>query len=383
MKRIILVLLVSVICGSFVFAGGGQAAKPAAAASVQELTYDELVAAAKAEGRVVVYSITSRIAPAAAAFEAKYGIKVEHSNLNDGQLIQRVSTEVGGGVHGADFVIAQDSGRVWGQLIAPGHLVNYVPSSMKNVIPESDQNPLVMMYINKVFGFNSERGEDPVISNVWEVTEPQWKGLTQFKDPNTEGVNFNFLTMITGPEWSDKLAQAYQARYGSPIVLSTGCENAGFEWIKRWFENGLVLTNSDTAMAENIGMRGQPQTTMAIFAYTKARFDAVKNLTLAPIIDGDPFAGFYYPAYLMLTSNAANPNAAKLFIEYLLTEEGFYPNWGIDVGTYSSNPTIRLNDGDFPISFWAPRLVPEDPQFIFRNRAKVEQFVNNIAFSGR
>jgi iron(III) transport system substrate-binding protein len=106
------------------------------AATHAQAADDKLIAAAKAEGKVVVYSITSRISKAAEAFQKKYGIKVEASNLKDGELIEKISKEVGGGIAGADFVIAQDSGRVYGQLIATHYLVNYVPDSMKTVIPK-------------------------------------------------------------------------------------------------------------------------------------------------------------------------------------------------------------------------------------------------------
>ncbi|MEI6876363.1 MAG: ABC transporter substrate-binding protein [Spirochaetota bacterium] len=346
-------------------------------AGMAQTASEKIVTAAKAEGKVVVYSITSRIANAAKAFEKKYGIKVEASNLKDGELIEKVSKEVGGGIAGADFVISQDSGRVYGQLIATGYLVNYVPDSMKSVIPTEYQNPLVFQYINKVFIFNSEKTQAPVIKNVWEVTEPKWKGLIQFKDPKLEGVNANFLTMITSPEWSAKLDKAYQDLYGKKLTLTT--KNAGYEWIKRFFGNGLVLGNSDTTISENIGVKGQPATTMGLFVYSKTRFDAKKNLALTPMPDVQPFAGFLYPAFLHLTKNAAHPNAAKLFIEYLLTKEGFDP-WAVDVGAYSSNPSVPVDPEDHTMTWWAPRLVKEDPKFLFENRADVEEFVNNIAY---
>ena len=336
----------------------------------------DIVAAAKKEGKVVVYSITSRIAPAAAAFEKKYGIKVEAYNLKDGELIEKVTREVGGNIAGADFVISQDSGRVYGQLISTGYLVNYVPESMKNVIPKQYQDPLVFQFINKVFIFNSEKTQKPVIKNVWEVTEPKWKGLVQFKDPKLEGVNQNFLTMLTSPEWSAKLDKAYQDLYGKKLVLTT--KNAGFEWIKRFFQNGLLLGNSDTTISENVGIKGQPATTMGLFVYSKTRYDAKKNLALTPMTEIVPFSGFVYPAFLHLTKNAKNKNAAKLFIEYLLTAEGFAP-WGKDVGSYSSNPNIPVDKDDHPMSFWEPRLVNEDPAFLFENRADVEEFVNTIS----
>jgi iron(III) transport system substrate-binding protein len=360
-----------------------QAAAPAApvapaAPPARALTQDELVAAAKAEGKVVVYSITSRISSAAEAFEKQYGIKVEYSNLKDGELIEKVSKEVSGNIEGADVVISQDSGRVYGQLIATNYLVNYVPESLKAVIPTEYQNPLTFQLINKVFIFNSEKTQDPVIKNVWEVTEPQWKGLIQFKDPNTEGVNMNFLTMLTSPAWSDKLANAYQDLYGKPLVLTT--KNAGYEWIKMFFGNGLVLGNSDTTISENIGIKGQPATTFGLFVYSKMRFDINKNLALTAMTDIAPFAGFWYPAFLSLTANTKRPNAARLLIEYLMTPEGFAP-WSKDVGGYSANTTIPVNSDDHPVNFWAPRLVSEDPEYIFENRADLEEFVNNIAYN--
>lgn len=335
-----------------------------------------LIDAAKKEGKVVVYSITSRIANAAKAFEAKYGIKVEAYNLKDGELIEKVTREVGGNISSADFVICQDSGRVYGQLIATGYLVNYVPGSMKNVIPAQYQNPLVFQFINKVFIFNSEKTQTPVIKNVWELTESKWKGLVQFKDPKLEGVNANFLTMLTSPEWSAKLAKAYEDLYGKKLVLTT--PNAGYEWIKRFFQNGLILGNSDTTISENIGIKGQKAQTLGLFVYSKTRYDAAKNLALLPMPDVQPFSGFMYPAFLQMTKNAKNKNAAKLFIEYLLTEEGFAP-WSKDVGSYSSNPTIKIDPADHPVSFWTPRLVFEDPEFLFENRADVEEFVNTLS----
>jgi len=375
MKKLIAVSLMITALAAGVFAMGGK--EGTTAAPEPAMTHDQLVTAAKAEGKVVVYSITSRISSAATEFEKLYGIKVEASNLKDGELIEKVTKEVGGGIQGADFVICQDSGRVYGQLIATGYLVNYVPPSMKSVIPAEFQNPLTFQFINKVFIFNSERGTAPVIKNVWELTEPRWKGLVQFKDPKAEGVNANFLTMITSPEWSAKLDKAYQDLYGKKLVLTT--KNAGYEWIKRFFQNGLVLGNSDTNISENIGTKGQPKTTMGLFVYSKKRFDAKKNLALEPMTEVEPFSGFIYPAFVMLTKNAAHPAAARLFVEYLLTAEGFKP-WSKDVGSYSSNPTIAVNDDDHPVSFWTPRLVPEDPQYLFENRAAVEEFVNNITY---
>ena len=341
----------------------------------EPLTHEELVEAAKKEGKLVVYSNTSRISQAAEKFTAKYGIEVEASNLKDGELIEKVTREVSGNISGADLVLIQDSGRVYGQLIAPGYLVNYVPESMKDVIPEQYQNPLAFHFVNKVFIFNDELVQDDVIENVWELTEEKWSGKVQFKDPSQEGVNSNFLTMLTSEKWSKELENAYEDFYGEPLELTT--ENAGYEWIKRFFNNGVVLGNSDTTISENVGIKGQPDTRMGLFVFSKTRYDEAKNLTLKAMTDVKPFSGFYYPLFLQLTANASSPNAAKLMVEFLLTDEGFEP-WSKDVGAYSSNPQILVNEDDHPLSFWEERLIVEDPVYLYENRAKVEEFYTKI-----
>ncbi|WP_428770858.1 ABC transporter substrate-binding protein [Treponema sp. HNW] len=342
--------------------------------SMQTMTREELIEAAKKEGKLVVYSTTSRVSLAAENFEKLYGIKVETANLKDGELVKKVSLEVSGKVAGADMVLCQDGARVYGELINLGYLVNYVPFSLADQIPPENQNPLVFQFCDKIFVFNSEKSEEPPVTNIWQLTEPEWKGRIQFKNPPQEGVNSNFLTMLTSDKWAAKIAQAYKDYYGKEIVLTT--ENAGYEWMKGFFNNA-VLGTSDSNIAENVGTKGQKEQLMGLFVLSKLRYAAKKNLALAPIKEMQPFSGFYYPIYAQLTANAQNINAAKLFIEYLLTEEGFAP-WKSDIGSYSGNPQVPCNEADEDINFWAARLVREEPRYSYENRAKVEEFVNNL-----
>ncbi len=382
MRILALTLLIGAVSASFVFAGGSSesaTATPAAQpAQEKPMTHDELVAAAKAEGTVVVYSVTSRIANAAKAFTAKYGIQVEATNLKDFELVEKISKEGSTGATGADFVLAQDGGRVMGELINQNYLYNYVPPTMKDVIPVEFQNPLAFAFINKVFIFNDENSSEYPFTNIWALTTPEWKGNFQFKNPFQEGVNANFLTMVTKPEIASQIADAYKAYFGKDIVLTT--PNAGYEWIKRVLENDLVLTTSDTKTAESIGVKGQNKKYNAgLFVFSKFRYKQTKNLALAPIMKMDPFVGFYYPIYALMDSGAKHPNAAKLFIEYLLTDEGFKP-WSSDLGTYSSNPNIALQPDDHPMTTWVKILVHEDPTYTFQHRAEVEEFLNEYIY---
>jgi iron(III) transport system substrate-binding protein len=108
-------------------------AQPAAGQIVQVKGEKEadLIPLAKKEGKVKVYSITSRISKAGQAFEKKYGIKVEATDMKDFELIDKISTEVKAKAEGADFVICQDSGRVYGELLSTGYLQNYIPADLK------------------------------------------------------------------------------------------------------------------------------------------------------------------------------------------------------------------------------------------------------------
>src|SRR6266436_3634038 len=72
----------------------------AAPASAQDASWDSVVAAAKKEGKVVVYSMALG-APYYQAvlksFEEKYGIKVESLDLRASELAERVRTEQSAG----------------------------------------------------------------------------------------------------------------------------------------------------------------------------------------------------------------------------------------------------------------------------------------------
>jgi iron(III) transport system substrate-binding protein len=380
-KRSILALLVFLLAGNFLFATGGQeevSPEPVVVVEEVPMTHDELVAAAQAEGKVVVYSVSSRIAKAAAAFTEKYGIEVEASNMKDFELVEKISKEGSTGAAGADFVLCQDGGRIMGELMNLEYLYNYVPPTMAGIIPEEFQSPLAFAFINKVFIFNDEMSSDYPFTNIWALTTEEWRGFFQFKNPFQEGVNANFLTMVTKPEIADQIATAYESYFGKKIELTT--PNAGYEWIKMILENDLILTTSDTKTAESIGIKGQNKKNNAgLFVYSKFRYKESKNLALEPIMEMEPFSGFYYPIYALMSNNAASPAAAKLFIEFLLTPEGFAP-WGKNLGTYSSNPNIPLQPKDHPMTTWVDILVEEDPTYCFENRADVEEFLNEYIY---
>jgi len=67
--------------------------------------------------------------------------------------------------------------------------------------------------------------------------------------------------------------------------------------------------------------------------------------------------GYALPTYTAIVKNCPHPNAAKLFVHYILTD-GSYP-WTVeDMGGFSSNKTIPTNkDNEGTWSEWLPKLV--------------------------
>ena len=342
------------------------------------LTHDELVEKALAEsGTFIVYGNTSRIATAAENFGALYGITVESSNLKDGEIYTKLENEVSAG-SGADMVMIQDGANLT-YALEDGWLVNYVPASVKESVGEEDLCPLVHQYINKLFIYNNLGDNVPAITNVWELTDPAMKGNIIFKNPESEQVNMNFLIMLTSDAWAEKLAEAYKAWAGKDIELGEYA-NAGYKWIAEFLGN-CVFGSSDTTIAEEVS-----QTTaegkIGLFVLSKLRSSSVltENLTVAQYdasANGyaiEPFSGFMYPMYALISAAASRPYTAMLFIEYLMTADGFQP-WGKSIGAYSSNSTLAPLDGDLGIGVWKETLVMEDAEYILDNGDAVRTFV--------
>ena len=299
-------------------------------AASENLTHDELVEKAKAEeGTFIVYGNTSRISTAAENFSKLYDIPYESNNLKDAEIYTKLESEIKGSAKGADMVMIQDGAQLT-YAIEDGWVVNYVPASVKDTVGESDRNPLVHQYINKLFIYNKLGENVPAIKNVWELTAPEMKGNIIFKNPENETVNMNFLVMLTSDAWAEKLAAAYKDWKGEEIDLG-----------------------SSSVLTDNL---------------TVAQYDASENGYTV-----EPFSGFMYPMYAMISANATRPYTAMLFIEYLMTQEGFQP-WGKSIGAYSTSTAVTPNEGDLDITVWKDTLVMEDPEYILDNFDDVSTF---------
>ena len=375
MKRILsLLLALMMICGLAVSASAESledALKAAAAMSNEEL-YEKAKAEFAAGAQLNFYSTTSFAEKAAANFMEAYpdlAGKVVYAEIDDGETYAKLTNQIGSGVKDSpDMALVQNGPDLKVNLLDDGLSLNYFPDALADKVPEKYQNPAVVTFINSLMIYNNKEGSVNV-SNVWQLVEPEWQGRVFFKDPTNETVNLNFLIMLTSPEWTEKLAKAYEAYYGKPWE-SSEFSSAAYQWIDGFLKNVNYTFTSASKIATGIasGAAGN----MGVFVFSKLRKvdenDRVNLTVLQFENDVDCFSGFMYNVYATVCSDTDCPYACALFINWLLSEEGFAgaKSWNSSQGYYSPNTTILKPDGlqDRPYLYWDGKLVFEDLDYI-------------------
>ena len=375
MKRILSVLLALVMMLALAPQASAESVQKALEAA-SSMSNEELYAKAKEEiaagAQLNFYSTTSFAEKAAANFEEAYpdlAGKVIYAEIDDGETYTKLTNQIGSGVKDSpDMALVQNGPDLKVNLLEDELSFNYFPKAMADVVPEAYQNPTVVTFINSLMIYNNKDGAVDV-KNVWQLVEPEWEGKVFFKDPTNETVNLNFLIMLTSPEWTDKMAKAYEAYYGKPWE-SGEFASASYQWIDGFLKNVNYTFTSASKIATGIAS-GAPGN-MGIFVFSKLRKVADEdrpNLTVLQFeTDVDCFSGFMYNIYATVCSDTDCPYTCALFINYLLSEEGFAgpKSWNSSQGYYSPNTTIAKPEGleDQAYPYWDGKLVFEDLDYI-------------------
>lgn len=126
-------------------------------------TDEELYEKAKEEGKVTVYSISSRVTKVAKAFAEKYpGVDVEPFDISTNELLEKVTREYDAGQHVADVVHINDQdGTLYNEYVTARKFYNYKPADILSHIDEkytSTQTPLYIE-LTQLF-YNAEANPD-------------------------------------------------------------------------------------------------------------------------------------------------------------------------------------------------------------------------------
>lgn len=284
-------------------------------------TEEELYELAKQEGKVTFYSISSRCTKVAEAFEAKYpGIECEPFDISTNELLEKVTREHEAGQHTADVVHIKDQdGSLWNEYVQNKIFYNYLPTEIASHIDPQYTETQVPLYIEltQLF-YNSEAYPDgSPITNIWEITQPEWKGRIMMQNPLDNVSWGSWITGFCTGDVPDQLAAAYKELTGEELTLSEGCENAGYEFLKRLHDNEPIFTSSSDEIAEAVGTRGQTNPPIGFCASSKLRKNIDNDWCLAPI-NLYPTTGIPAINTLYIVEGCEHPNAAKLLIRFML-----------------------------------------------------------------
>lgn len=286
-------------------AATGLALPMAARAGGDPRTAAAVVAAADQEGKLVVYSSTDSViaAPLLKDFAALHPrIQVEFNDLNTTEIYNRFVAEAAAGA-GTGDLLWSSSMDLQMKLVQEGYAADYrspeapdLPAwaTYRGEAYGTTYEPIVFVYNKRLLKPEEVPQTHAALAALLRAQTPRFKGKLTAYDPERSGVGFLLVTQDAREDPAfDETAKAYGLA-------------------------GIRLYTSVGAMLERIGS-GEHVLGFNIFAsYASARQKK------------DPSLGVVYPQdYCLVLSRIAfvpkaakHPNAAKVFLDYLLSRRG-------------------------------------------------------------
>ena len=345
------------------------------------VSHDELIAEATEEGTVTVYAFTSRIAAIEKSFEAEYpGIDVVATDISSTELITRLASEHTAQAPTADAAYVSDAPVVITELLSEGVLEPYVPERVAASVPEAYRSPLLANRLStKVLMYNEESyPEGSPVSNLWELTEPDWSGKVVLVDPNVRGDYLDLATEMSLR--ANEMSDAYESLYGRPLQLDDGVPDAGLQFLKQLYANDAVLVDDTDTVNATVGATGQKDAPVGFTSYSDRRDNEDEGWALQVAAGVEPAPGIVFPAYLGVTAGAQHPAAARLLIDYLMGDdsatggEAYEPFYV--AGDYPTRTDIKVPADALPLDqLGAWEIAPEKSA---EHRADVADFLLSI-----
>ncbi|QAA32356.1 extracellular solute-binding protein [Clostridium manihotivorum] len=335
---------------------------------------DQLYEQAKKEGKVVVYSTSARANDAKKSFEKKYpGVKVEVSKLKSDEMMNKVTSEEDAGTYNPDVIITKEvSGAVEEEMVKQGRYIKYLPEDIASHVDEpfKTKSPAYANYIEfRTVFYNTDDFKEAPIKNWWDLTTAEWKGKVYAVDPLSSPAFMDlYTTMVIN---SDDMAKAYKEKFGKDITLN-GTENAGYEFIKELFQNGLVALKGSDDVLDAISKSGNKAVGISVSGDMSKIKE--KNWHVNAIYDIKPKTSVPDPGYLYLAKNAPHESAGKLFTRWIMGEADGKAAGADQFNTIGSwvprNDVQSKND----IKFEDLKLWDFDGEKLYKTAPKVRDF---------
>lgn len=252
------------------------------------------VDAARKEGKAVIYGtvVPQVMGKIQSGFETKYGIKTEYWRADATKVIDRVLTEWRSGKPGFDIVIGARGPLALGKeervyaKYSPAAAANF-PAKFKD-----KDGQLIAWRITPVgILYNTELvkpGEAP--KSLDELLDPKWQGKISMPDPSRHASTAQYLwnlQQVKGDKWMD--------------------------FAKGLAKQKPMLVESYSTVPNTL-VRGEAHLGISYIQYTGQVKGPLGFASIEHV--------FADPSDAALSAKAMNPNAAKLFIEYLCSAEG-------------------------------------------------------------
>jgi len=328
-------------------------AVPAQSQDLDSMSVEELLPIALQEGRVTVFSLSSRIAQVKAGFEAKYpGIEVNGIDLNSTRQIARLQAEQRAGIFAVDVLYMSETPIVYRDLVPEGMVERYVPERVVPDVPAAlRENLLTHRLSTRALMYNEASYPDgSPITNLWQLTTPEWSGRVLIDDPTQRGETLDLLTEIALQ--ADAMASAYEALFGRPISVDRDLQGAGEQFIRDLFNNDVVMINDSETLRSAVGTITDRPSPVGFMTYSASRNNARDGMALQISNETQPAAGILFPAVLAIARNAPNPAAARLLIDFMMGDDtpsggpGFEPFFV--QGDYAARRTIADHPAAIP-----------------------------------
>jgi iron(III) transport system substrate-binding protein len=303
--------------------------------------------AAKKEGTVLVYANSSKVEKAAEAFMELYPeINVQAYDLGGDDVLMKTLEEQKAGAFTGDVWFSSGGADLIGQVLPKQYVWRFVPESTAAYTPEQYTQPLLMSrFGTSVFAYNSELNDTCPITNIWELTQPEWKGKFFIEDPLNDASTLSKL--ITIAAHPDEVKQAYVDLYGSEPVLDADTPDAGWLWLKRFAQNGPIPQPGGDEVDSAFATPGMTESYMALTSYSNMADVQEGILAFEPCWGIQPKLGVQSQSYVGIINQAPHPNAAKLWIKFVTSPEGRDP-WA-KFGTYFPDSTYEVPEGQKPL----------------------------------
>lgn len=332
-------------------------------------TWDETLAAAKKEGKVVIIGspdpvMRGQINP---KFTERYGIDVEYIAGSSSQLIERVRTERASGLYSTDIFMSGANSTL--NTLMPAKMLDPIKPLL--ILPEVTE------------GKYWKRGAPWFVDSEGEYVLALFSTVDSFLFINKDVVkDFKSVNDLLDPKWKGKISTQ------DPTLSGTGSNTAGYfyrelgpDFVKKLYIDQKPIISSDRRQMTDWLARGTYPICLS------CRADDVKDL----LKDGFKLEEVYgmpglkertivgSPFLLSLANKAPNPNAARVFINWMAGKDA--------VEIYAENfGSVPLRT-DIDESKLDPRSIPKpgveyaddtDPEWIVTGRVETAKKVREL-----